>query len=40
MLVRRAHYNVMTGANPAIAGFDEKGVALELSMKVKLTQLA
>jgi len=34
MLVRSAHYNILTGANEAIAGFDEKGVALELSMKV------
>ncbi|XP_065919997.1 polypeptide N-acetylgalactosaminyltransferase 11-like isoform X3 [Dysidea avara] len=33
MLVRSVHYNNMTGVNQAIAGFDEKGVALELSMK-------
>ena len=40
MLVRSVHYNNMTGVNQAIAGFDEKGVALELSMKVKQTCLA
>jgi len=36
MLVQSVHYNILTGANQAIAGFDEKGVALELSMKVNL----